>query len=106
MEVRGREIRRQSLKRELELRVEQRRAHAFTRLPNRGAWQAHERELRQAATDVDLHRDLMAVDALDGECGDVCEHAAKVGDRALHVGYECKQFVTSSCQECTGQGVH
>ena len=34
----------------------------------------------EAAADVDLDRDLLAVDAGESECCDFCEHTAKLGE--------------------------
>ena len=76
--VRGREIGRQSLERKLEPGVEHRGAHALPRLPHGGIGKPHDCEHGQARPDVDLDRDLPAVNALEGEGGDVCKHTANL----------------------------
>ena len=67
--------------------VEQRRTHALARLAHGGVREAHDREHGQPAAEVYLDGDLAAVDALEGEGGDACEHTAKLGRRASRVGY-------------------
>ena len=62
--------------RELEGRVQQSRAHALARLAHRRIRQPHDGEHGQPGADVDLDRDLSAVDPLEGEGGDACEHTA------------------------------
>ena len=79
--VRGREVHRQPLLREVEPRVEQRRPHALARLPDRPVRQAHEREGGQPAPHVHLDGDLLGVDPVEREGGDRGEHPAR-GSRA------------------------
>jgi hypothetical protein len=78
-DVGRRQVRGQPLEWELETGVEERRADALARLADRRVREADDGEGRQAAADVDLDRDLDAVDALDRECCHACEHVATLG---------------------------
>ena len=73
--IRGREVRGDPLEREVEARVQQRRSDAVLRFADGPVRKAHDREDGQPATDVHLHRDLIAVDTDEGECGNAGEHA-------------------------------
>ena len=70
----GREVRGDPRWRELEARVEDRRADPLARLAHRGVAEADDRERRQPAADVDLDPDLARLDPVDGERGDAGEH--------------------------------
>ena len=74
-QVRGREVRREPLQRELEpeFRSAARTRSRASRTAASG--RPDDREHGQPAPDVDLDRHLAAVDAFDGECGDAGEHA-------------------------------
>ena len=76
--VRGREVGRQSLERELEARVEDGRPDPLSRLAHGRVRKAHDPEAGQTRADVDLDRDFTAVDAVEGEGGDLCEHTANL----------------------------
>ena len=52
---------------------------ALARLPDRAVRQPHERERGQPTAHVHLHRDLVAADPVEGECGDAGEHGGKLG---------------------------
>ena len=84
-QVRGREVGGEPLERELEPRVEHRRAHALAGLAHGAVGQSDDGERREAAAEVDLDRDLPGGDSLDGECGDAREHASKLDRAAAHV---------------------
>ena len=98
--MRGREVGRQPLERELEPGVEHRRADALARLAHRAVRQSDDGERRETAAEVDLDRDLTRSDSLDGECGDAREHAGKLDRATAHVCDVCDNFVTPSCREC------
>ena len=63
-----------ALERELEARVEDRRAHALARLAHGAVGEADDREVRQAGAHVDLDGDAARLEAVDGEGGDAGEH--------------------------------
>ena len=76
----------QPLQRELEPGVEERRPHALARLAHGAVGQPDDRERGSPLADVDLDRDLAAVDPLEGECGDAGEHAGTLGGPRSRVG--------------------
>src|SRR5215207_8488009 len=84
--VRGGEVDRQPLLRELQPGVEERRADALTRLAERAVRQPDEHERRESLAEVDLHGDLLRAHPLEGERGHCCEHPAIVSGRDACVG--------------------
>ena len=68
--------------RELEPRVQDRRADPVARLAHGRVAEADDRERRQAGADVDLDPHLAGIDPVDRERGDASEHGATLrGDR-------------------------
>ena len=92
--MRGREVGGQALERELESRVENGCAHTLASLPNGRVGEPDNGEHGQSRPDVDLDRDLTAVDAFECECGDACEHAANLRGSALRRWYLRNDSVT------------
>ena len=80
-EAGGRQVDRQPHHRELELGVQERRAHALARLANGAVRKPDEREGGQPAARVHLHDHLAAADPLQGECGDAGQHAGDATER-------------------------
>ena len=85
-QVRGREVDRDALLRELEARVRDRGAHPLARLPDRLVREPDDREGRQADADVGLDPDPAGVDAVEREGGDAGEAHSERPFEVLEAG--------------------
>jgi len=89
---RRREVGREPLHRIIELRVQQRCPHPLACLSHRCIGKTHHREGREAAPDIHLDRDLVAVDSDQGEGGNACEHADQARRPGLTFGVVMRPF--------------
>ena len=80
-QVGRREIDRDAARRELEARVDDRRAHALAALLHRGVREPDDAERRRRGDDVGLDLDGASVKAAEGLTGEVREHAARLSRR-------------------------